>query len=196
MEAYSAFDTDLQEKGDDLEEIEALEPCSRTCATRTSIPTPREGGLGRGPRVIRDVGPSRGTSRIHGGVTAELFAVHHYLFSWQTDHKGNPKMFYLLLAIVAEVTGTTFVKLSQGFTRLVPSVLLFIFYGLSLGFLGLALKKVDLSIAYAVWSGLGIAFIASVGILYFREPVTLMKMGSLALIVAGVVGLNLVGEAR
>ena len=104
-------------------------------------------------------------------------------------------MFYLLLAILAEVTGTC-VKLSQGFTRLVPSVLIFVFYGLSLGFLGLALKKVDLSIAYAVWSGLGIAFIASVGILYFREPLTLMKMGSLALIVAGVVGLNLVGEAR
>ena len=105
-------------------------------------------------------------------------------------------MFYLLLAILAEVTGTTCVKLSQGFTRLVPSVLIFVFYGLSLVFLGIALKKVDLSIAYAVWSGLGIAFIASVGILYFREPLTLMKMGSLALIVAGVVGLNLVGEAR
>lgn len=125
-----------------------------------------------------------------------MFAVHHYLFSWRIDHKGNPKMFYLLLAILAEVTGTICVKLSQGFTRLVPSVLIFVFYGLSLGFLGLALKKVDLSIAYAVWSGLGIAFIASVGILYFREPMTIMKMGSLALIVAGVVGLNLVGEAR
>ncbi|HET6662494.1 MAG TPA: multidrug efflux SMR transporter [Rubrobacter sp.] len=105
-------------------------------------------------------------------------------------------MFYLLLAILAEVTGTACVKLSQGFTRLVPSVLIFVFYGLSLGFLGLALKKVDLSLAYAVWSGLGIAFIASVGILYFREPVTIMKMASLALIVAGVVGLNVVGEAR
>jgi small multidrug resistance pump len=105
-------------------------------------------------------------------------------------------VFYLLLAIVAEVTGTTFVKLSHGFTRLFPSVLIFVFYGLSLGFLGLALKKVDLSLAYAVWSGLGIAFIASVGILFFREPVTTMKMVSLALIVAGVVGLNLVGEAH
>jgi small multidrug resistance pump len=105
-------------------------------------------------------------------------------------------VFYLLLAILAEVTGTTFVKLSQGFTRLFPSVLIFVFYGLSLGFLGLALKKVDLSLAYAVWSGLGIAFIASVGILFFREPVTTMKMVSLALIVAGVVGLNLVGEAH
>jgi small multidrug resistance pump len=105
-------------------------------------------------------------------------------------------MFYLLLAILAEVTGTTCVKLSQGFTRLVPSVLIFVFYGLSLGFLGLALKKVDLSLAYAVWSGLGIAFIASVGILYFKEPVTIIKMGSLALIVAGVVGLNVIGEAH
>jgi small multidrug resistance pump len=105
-------------------------------------------------------------------------------------------VFYLLLAILAEVTGTICVKLSQGFTRFVPSVLIFVFYGLSLGFLGLALKKVDLSLAYAVWSGLGIAFIASVGILYFREPVTIMKMASLALIVAGVVGLNVVGEAR
>jgi small multidrug resistance pump len=105
-------------------------------------------------------------------------------------------LFYLLLAILAEVTGTTCVKLSQGFTRLVPSVLIFVFYGLSLGFLGLALKKVDLSLAYALWSGLGIAFIASVGILYFKEPLTIMKMASLALIVAGVVGLNLVGEAH
>jgi small multidrug resistance pump len=105
-------------------------------------------------------------------------------------------MFYLLLAIVAEVSGTTCVKLSQGFTQLLPSVLIFVFYGLSLGFLGLALKKVDLSLAYAVWSGLGIAFIASVGVLYFREPITTVKMVSLALIVAGVIGLNLVGEAR
>jgi small multidrug resistance pump len=105
-------------------------------------------------------------------------------------------VFYLLLAIIAEVTGTTCVKLSQGFTRLLPSILIFVFYGLSLGFLGLALKKVDLSLAYAVWSGLGIAFIASVGVLYFREPVTTMKMVSLALILAGVVGLNLVGETH
>lgn len=105
-------------------------------------------------------------------------------------------MFYLLLAIVAEVVGTTCVKLSEGFSRLVPSLLIFVFYGLSLGFLGLALKKVDLSLAYAVWSGLGIAFIATVGIVHFREPVTAMKMVSLGLIVAGVAGLNLAGEAH
>jgi small multidrug resistance pump len=98
--------------------------------------------------------------------------------------------------MLAEVTGTTCVKFSRGFTRLLPTVLIFVFYGLSLGFLGLALKKVDLSLAYALWSGLGIAFIASVGILRFREPVTAMKMVSLGFIVAGVVGLNLADEAH
>jgi small multidrug resistance pump len=67
-------------------------------------------------------------------------------------------MFYLILAILMEVTGTTCVKLSEGFTRLFPSVLIFVFYGSSLGFLGLALKVVDLGVAYAVWSGVGIAF--------------------------------------
>ena len=105
-------------------------------------------------------------------------------------------MIYLLLAIVAEVAGTTFVKLSEGFTKLLPSVLIFVFYGMSLGFLGLALKKVDLSLAYAIWSGLGIAFIASVGILWFKEPVTAMKIISLGLIVAGVAGLNLTGQTH
>jgi small multidrug resistance pump len=105
-------------------------------------------------------------------------------------------MFYLLLAILAEVAGTTCVKLSEGFTRLLPSALILVFYGLSLGFLGLALKKVDLSLAYAIWSGLGIAFIASVGVLWFREPVTAVKVVSLGLIVVGVAGLNLGDEVQ
>jgi small multidrug resistance pump len=105
-------------------------------------------------------------------------------------------LFYLVLAILAEVTGTTCVKLSEGFTRLLPSALIFVFYGLSLAFLGLALKKVDLGLAYAIWSGLGIAFIASVGILWFREPVTALKVVSLGLIVAGVAGLNLAGQTH
>jgi small multidrug resistance pump len=105
-------------------------------------------------------------------------------------------MFYLLLAILAEVAGTTCVKLSEGFTRLLPSALILVFYGLSLGFLGLALKKVDLSLAYAIWSGVGIAFIASVGVLWFREPVTAVKVVSLGLIVVGVAGLNLGGQAH
>ena|ERR1044072_1695067 len=100
---------------------------------------------------------------------------------------------YLLFAITLEVSGTTCMKLSQGFTRVVPSLLMLIFYGLSLGALTLALKKIDVSLAYAVWSGMGTALIASIGILWFKEPVSALKFISLALIIIGVIGLNLSG---
>ena len=100
---------------------------------------------------------------------------------------------YLVLAILTEVAGTISMKLTEGFTKLVPSVSMVIFYILSLGLLGLALKKMDVSVVYAVWSGLGVAFIATIGVLWFQEPITALKLSSLALIVVGVVGLNLSG---
>ena len=103
---------------------------------------------------------------------------------------------YLALAILLEVAGTTCMKLSEGFTRLVPSILLFVFYTLSFGMLTLALKRIDVSVAYAVWSGVGTALIASIGVLWFREPMTALKLISLALIIVGVVGLNLGGGAH
>jgi len=87
-------------------------------------------------------------------------------------------------------------KLSEGFTKTVPSVLLFVFYTLSFGMLTLALKKLDVSIAYAVWSGVGTALIATIGVIWFREPVTAIKLVSLGLIIVGVVGLNLAGGAH
>jgi small multidrug resistance pump len=104
----------------------------------------------------------------------------------QRDAKGGlSKMFYLMLAILAEVAGTTSIKLSEGFTKLVPSLAIFVFYGLSLGMLNLA--------AYAVWSGIGMALIATVGILWFSEPMGTLKMASLGLIAVGIVGLRLSG---
>lgn len=102
---------------------------------------------------------------------------------------------YLALAILLEVTGTTSMKLSHGFTRLAPSVLIFVFYGASFVALTFALKKIDVSIAYAVWSGIGTAAIAVIGIAYFREPATVVKLLSILLIIIGVVGLNL-GELK
>lgn len=98
---------------------------------------------------------------------------------------------YLVLAILAEVAGTTSMKMSEGFTKLVPSLSVVVFYALSIGLLGLSLKKMDVSVAYAVWSGLGVAVIAVIGVMWFDEPVTALKLLSLALIVAGVVGLNI-----
>ena len=103
---------------------------------------------------------------------------------------------YLILAILLEVSGTTCMKLSQGFTKTVPSILLFVFYTLSFAMLTLALKKLDVSVAYAVWSGMGTALIATIGVLWFKEPVTALKLISLGLIIIGVVGLNLGGGAR
>ena len=100
---------------------------------------------------------------------------------------------YLVLAILLEVSGTTCMKLSEGFTRLVPSILLVVFYTLSFGMLTLALTKIDVSVAYAIWSGVGTALIASIGVLWFKEPATAMKLISLGLIIMGVVGLNLTG---
>jgi small multidrug resistance pump len=105
-------------------------------------------------------------------------------------------LFYLMLAILAEVAGTTSIKLSEGFTRMVPSVAIFVFYGLSLGMLNLALKEIDLSFAYAVWSGIGMALIATVGIVCFREPMGALKLVSLGLIAVGIVGLHLSAGVR
>lgn len=101
--------------------------------------------------------------------------------------------FYLVGAIALEVAGTTSMKLSGGFSRLTPSILIFVFYALSFSLLTLALKTFDVSFAYAVWSGLGTALIATIGFLYFREPMTALRIGSILLIILGVVGLNLSG---
>lgn len=98
---------------------------------------------------------------------------------------------FLVLAIVLEVSGTTCMKLSHGFKEIVPSILVFVFYGLSFTAFIYALKTIDLSITYAIWAGIGVALIAAIGILYFKEPVTAVKMLSIGFIAIGVIGLSL-----
>jgi len=98
---------------------------------------------------------------------------------------------YLVGAILFEVFGTTCMKLSEGFTRTLPSVLIFVFYGISFAMFTLALKRLDVSLAYAIWAGLGTVCITAIGILYFKEPNSVFKMVSIAFIIIGVVGLNL-----
>ena len=100
---------------------------------------------------------------------------------------------YLTLAIVFEVTGTTCMKLSDGFSRLVPSVLMGVCYVVSFILLTFVLKRVDVSVAYAIWGGVGTALIATIGVLWFREPITLLKLCGLLAIIGGVVALNLSG---
>jgi len=103
---------------------------------------------------------------------------------------------YLAGAIALEIAGTVSMKLSEGFTRLVPSILIFVFYVLSFFALTMALKKIDMSIAYAIWAGVGTALIVLIGVAHFKEPLTLIKMVSIGLIIIGVVGLSLNGTGN
>ena len=96
----------------------------------------------------------------------------------------------LFVAILLEVAGITSMKLSRGFIEPIPSIAVPVCYVLSAAAVILALKRLDLSVTYAIWSGVGTALAALIGIAYFRETLTLYKLGSLALVILGVVGLS------
>ena len=93
-------------------------------------------------------------------------------------------------AITLEVAGTVSMKLSQGFSRTLPSILLFVFYVASFALMTVAVKKIDVSVSYAIWSGVGTTAIALIGVFWFRESLTSLQVASIVLIVAGVIGLR------
>jgi small multidrug resistance pump len=103
----------------------------------------------------------------------------------------NAYWLYLALGIVFEVLGTVCMKFAEGFTKLWPSVFVFVFYALSLGLLVLVLEKFEVSIAYAIWASAGTALIAVIGIIFFNEPLSVTKVVSILLIIAGILGLEL-----
>ncbi len=98
---------------------------------------------------------------------------------------------YLAIAIAAEVVGTSFLRASQGFTKLVPSLMVVAGYGLAFFFLSLTLEKIPVGIAYAVWSGAGVTLIAAIGWLFLGQKLDAAAIVGMGLIVAGVVVLNL-----
>lgn len=98
---------------------------------------------------------------------------------------------YLLVAIVSEVIATSALKASEGFTRLWPSVLVVIGYGVAFFCLSLTLRTIPVGIVYAVWSGIGIVLIALVGWLLYRQALDLPAILGIALIMAGVLVINL-----
>jgi small multidrug resistance pump len=102
---------------------------------------------------------------------------------------------YLAAAIVLEICGTTSLKLSDGFTRIGPSGAVILCYVASFALLSLALRGIELSIAYPIWSGVGTAVVAAIGIAWFGESVGAWKLLCLALIVLGVAGLPLTERA-
>lgn len=99
--------------------------------------------------------------------------------------------FLLGLTIVFEVIGSVMMKLSAGFANFWPSLGVFVFYPLALAGLTLVLKTIELSVAYAIWSGAGTALTAVIGIWLFGESLSVAKVFCLVLIIAGVVGLQM-----
>ena len=93
-------------------------------------------------------------------------------------------------AILLEVAGTTCMRLSESFTRLTPSVLIFVFYAASFALNTLVTRVLGLSVVYGVWSGVGTVLTALIGFYYFKEPATAAKLVSIGLIVVGVMGLH------
>lgn len=101
------------------------------------------------------------------------------------------RYFYLLIAVVFEIVGTSALQSSQQFTRLVPSIVVLIGFTGALYFLTLTLKYMPLGIVYAIWSGFGIVLITAISFFWFRQPVDLPAIMGLTLIIAGIVIINL-----
>lgn len=97
----------------------------------------------------------------------------------------------LIAAILLEVFGTTMMKISNGLTQLMPTITMFVCYMLCFGFLAVALKTIPMSVAYAIWSAIGVIAISTIGILFFHEDLNWIKVVSTLLIIIGVIGLKL-----
>jgi small multidrug resistance pump len=98
---------------------------------------------------------------------------------------------FLLIAIVAEVVATSALKASEQFTRLIPSLLVVAGYATAFYFLSLTLQSIPVGVAYAIWSGLGIVLVTVVGAALFRQIPDAAAIAGMALIIAGVVVMNL-----
>ena len=99
--------------------------------------------------------------------------------------------FYLAVAIVAEVIATSFLKSTEGFTRLLPSVVVVLGYVAAFYFLSLTLRTMSVGIVYAIWCGVGIILVALIAWLIFGQKLDLPAVLGLALIIAGVAVINI-----
>ena len=97
----------------------------------------------------------------------------------------------LMVAIIAEVVATSALKSSESFTRLIPSLIVVIGYGIAFTCLSFTLKTLPLGVAYAIWSGAGTALVAVIGWLYYKQQLDLPAILGIGLIIAGVIVLNL-----
>ena len=98
---------------------------------------------------------------------------------------------FLTIAIIGEVIATTALKLSDGFTKVIPSILVAVGYGVAFYFLSLSLKTISIGVAYATWSGAGIVLTIAVGVFLWRESLDIARIIGSTLIISGILILNL-----
>jgi len=103
--------------------------------------------------------------------------------------------FYLGIAIIAEVIATSALKASDGFSRLLPSVITVVGYSIAFWCLSLTLKVIPTGIVYAIWSGVGIVLISAVGWFWFKQSLDTPALIGLGLIIAGVLVINLFSKS-
>jgi small multidrug resistance pump len=99
------------------------------------------------------------------------------------------------LAIICEVLATTSLKFSEGFTRLVPSILVIIGYAISFYLLSISLEVIPIGMAYAIWSGVGIVLTLIIGIIIWHEQMDWLKGLGISLIIGGIILINLVSKS-
>ena len=98
---------------------------------------------------------------------------------------------HLTVAILSEVIATTALKSAEGFTRLVPSVIVLAGYGAAFYFLSLCLKRFNVGVAYAIWCGIGMVFVTLLGSVFHKQRIDAPAVLGMALIIAGVAFMNL-----
>ena len=103
---------------------------------------------------------------------------------------------YLFISIATEIIGTSFLKTSEGFTKLCPTLGTLLSFGICFYFLSLTIKFLPLNITYATWAGLGLVLTTIISVIVFKENVNLISIISIGLIVIGVVLLNVFGESH
>ena len=98
-------------------------------------------------------------------------------------------------AVLSEVTATTSLKFSEGFTKLIPSVIVVVGYGLSFYLLSLSLKIIPIGVAYALWSGIGITLTVIAGKIFWNESLDWARVVGIILIILGILVINLFSKA-
>ena len=103
---------------------------------------------------------------------------------------------YLVIAIITEIIGTSFLKTAEGFTKLWPTLGTLISFGICFYFLSVTVKYLPLNVSYATWAGLGLVLTTIVSVVIFKENVNLISIFSIILIIIGVVLLNVFGSSH